>query len=113
MSSFTEKARKLAGISQMATGSYPLDSKQRGCQFWGKFVVAVDTLYEELREERDRLRDEVKESTKDVMKSSKENGKLREQLAQTRLNVATREIRDEVPEFTPGHQSRLLESVGK
>ena len=113
MSHFTEKARKLAGISEMTPGSYPKDSHQRGTRFWAKYVVAGDTLYEELREERDRLLDEVKALTVDAMKSSRENGKLREQLAQSRLNCVSREIRDEVPQFTPGHQSRLLEAVNK
>jgi len=110
---FTEKARKLAGISEMTPGSYPKDSHQRGCQFWAKYVTASDTLYEEIRDQRDRLREECDSVRADVMKLTRDNAKLQTLLAQARINVASREIRDEVPEFTPGHQSRLLEAVGR
>lgn len=113
MSMFTETARKNAGIAKMTAGNYPADTKHRGARYWGLFVTSADTLYEELRKERDALQKKVTDEAIASKKLIEENKRLGEALSKANITVVSEELRREVPEFTPGHQSRLLEQIGK
>ena len=65
MSLITELARKEARISDMSKG-YPLDTHQRGCGYWQRFVTAVSVLTDQQADELQKVEKELRLREKEL-----------------------------------------------